>query len=190
MKLTDRAEQLRAEQLLNSADTPTGLTVGIKIPVSDTVRISADLSSKMSGGGQKAKKGGAEVGTRRGRSIRVQALSFVHGMAETAFRGDTSFIRIGGTTYIRFLQDTEFISLKTAACKILVSGKHISPRQNSKPREEADSVLRRSDSFGVQTLSLAHRTTETPFRRDTSFIRFGGTTRDRPLHGEFLSLRC
>lgn len=89
-----------------------------------------------------------------------------------------------------FLQDTEFISLKTAACKILVSGKHISPRQNSKPREKADSVLRRSDSFGVQTLNLAHRTTETPFRRDTSFIRFGGTARDRPLHGEFLNLRC
>lgn len=83
MKLTDRAEQL-----LNSADTPTGLIVGIKIPVSDTVRISADLSSKMSGGGQKAKKGGAEVGTRRSRSLRVQALSFVHGMTETAFRGD------------------------------------------------------------------------------------------------------
>ena len=83
MKLTDRAEQL-----LNSADTPTGLIVGIKIPVSDTVRISADLSSKMSGGGQKAKKGGAEVGTRRSRSLWVQALSFVHGMAETPFRGD------------------------------------------------------------------------------------------------------
>ena len=83
MKLTDRAEQL-----LNSTDTPTGLTVGIKIPVSDTVRISADLSGKMSGGRQKAKKGGAEVGTRRGRSLRVQALSFVHGMSEAPFRGD------------------------------------------------------------------------------------------------------
>lgn len=83
MKLTDRAEQL-----LNFTDIPTGLTVGIKIPVSDTVRISADLSSKMSGGGQKAKKGGAEVETSRSRSLRVQALSFVHGMAETAFRRD------------------------------------------------------------------------------------------------------